>query len=294
MPAASNFRDFAMAYIGVANAALIPANANAAMLNALNSTLQKIFANEQKARTSVQVRGPTSITLGQVTSGSSVITFAGFQSWMLGCTVAIGGDALQNQFELSGASVSLNAPYQGSTQSNVGAVVYQDSINLTTEVKGIYPPALLNNQYYVEPLNSRSELESSRGVWFDSYATTPKTAQRPQWMVFEDNLPYLTTPTTRITFDSLPDTSYVFSFDAELKAPRVTSLTADTRSYFMPGDEDESILFPWALAEFMTWPQFLNDGAIRQTVMQQASEARARWATRTKGFTHTSVNTFDW
>lgn len=294
MPSASTFRDTAMAYIGVANSALIPTNASTAMLQALNRALQQIFANEQKDKISLQVRGPTAITLGAVTNGSQAITFSGFQSWMAGCTVLISGDALANQFELTGATVSLNAPYQGTTATNVTATVWQDVLNLSTEAKAVYPPAMLNNQYYVEPLDSRAAQQGQRTIYLDEFTTTPKTARRPETFILEDNLPYLQTPTTRITFDSLPDTAYMFSFDAELAAPRVTSLSADTRTYFMPGNEDESILFPWALGEFMSWPQFLDDPNIRQSVSTQAAAARARWTSRTKGFTHTAVDVQNW
>jgi hypothetical protein len=293
MPSASTFRDLAMAYIGVGNSALIPSNASTRMMQDLNKALQQIFGNERKEKVSVQVRGPTAITIGQVTNGSQTITFAGFQSWMAGCTVQIGGDALANQFELNSATVTLNAPYQGATQSNVGATVYQDSLNLTSEVKAVYPPALLNNQYFVEPLDSRTAQISQRSIWQNEFATTPKTSRRPETFILEDNLPYLETPTTRITFDSLPDTTYVFGFEAELKAPRVTSW-ADTRNYFINGEEDESILYPWALGEFMSWPQFLDDNALRQIVANQAGEAKTRWQTRTKGFTHTAVDVMSW
>lgn len=293
MPSASTFRDLAMAYIGVANSALIPSNASTRMMQDFNKALQQIFGNERKEKVSLQVLGPTAITIGQVTNGSKAITFAGFQSWMTGCTVQISGDAFANQFELSSASVTLNAPYQGPTQTNVGATVYQDSLNLTSEVKAVYPPALLNNQYFVEPLDSRNAQISQRTIWQNEFATTPKTARRPETFILEDSLPYLQTPGTRITFDSLPDTTYVFGFEAEIKAPRVTSW-ADARDYFIPGEEDESILYPWALGEFMAWPQFLGDNAIRQIVANQAGEARTRWTGRTKGFTHTAVDVISW
>lgn len=294
MGAASNFRSYAMPYIGLGNTNLISTAASTRMMQDLNKALQEIFGNEQREKVSLQVRAPTSVTLGQVTQGSTAITFAGVQSWMIGCTIAIAGDAIQNQLEKrTGSSVSLNAPYQGPTQSNVAAIVYQDALNLDTEAKAVYPPALLNNQYFVEPLPSRTQLEAARTVWRDEYNAVPKIIRRPQWMILEDNLQYLETPTTRIVFDSLPDTSYVFSFEAELAAPRVTSWE-DTRTYFMPGQEDESILFPWALGHFMSWPNFLADSQIRQTVAQQAGQARARWEGRTKGFAHTAVNVTDW
>lgn len=294
MGAASNFRNYAMPYIGLGNANLISTAASTRMMQDLNKALQEIFANEQREKVSLQVRAPTSVTLGQVTNGSTTITFAGIQDWMIGCTIAIGGDPIQNILERrTGSTVSLNAPYQGSTQSNVGAVVYQDALNLDTEAKAVYPPALLNNQYFVEPLNSRTQLESARTIWRDEYNAVPKIIRRPQWMVLEDNLQYQQTPTTRIVFDSLPDTSYVFGFEAELAAPRVTSWD-DVRTYFMPGNEDESILFPWALGHFMSWPNFLADSQIRQTVAQQAAQARMRWEGRTKGFTHTAVDVQSW
>lgn len=294
MGAASDFRSYAMPYIGIGNVNLIGTQASARMMQDLNKALTELFANEQREKLSLQVRGPTSVTIDQVTNGSTAITFTGMQSWMVGCTIVITGDALQNQLEKRvSASVALNAPYQGATQSNVSAVVYQDVLNLTTEAKAIYPPALLNNQYFVEPLNSRAALENQRTVWRDEYNAVPKISRRPQWSILEDNLQFEQTPTSRIVFDSLPDTSYVWSAEAELAAPRVTSWS-DARDFFMPGREDELILFPVALAHFASWPNFVADSQTRQMVLSQANDARARWSGRTKGFTHTAVDVESW
>jgi hypothetical protein len=293
MPAASIFRDYAMAYIGLSNSALIPANASARMMQDFNAALQEIFANVHRNKVSLQVRAPTAVTIGQVTNGSTAITFSGFADWMLGCTVVISGDGLQNQFELDGATCSLNAPYQGTTASNVSAVVYQDALNTTTEVKAVYPPSLLNNQYFVDMLDSRSAMVGQSALLRDNYSLPVKPVRRPQSSILEDSLPYMVTPTTRISFDSLPDTSYIYSFEAELAAPRITTW-ADTRTYFMPGNEDESILFPWALFKFMSWPQFLQDPSTRNAVAQAAQSASARWKSASKGFTNTSIDATSW
>lgn len=172
-------------------------------------------------------------------------------------------------------------------------MVYQDALNLTTAVKRVNPPALLNGQYQVEPLPSRRDLQKSRTIWRDEYNIVPKIIRRPEYYILEDNLPYLQTPTSRIVFDSLPDTSYVFKFEAALAAPRITGWD-DTRTYFMPGNEDESILFPWALGKFLSWPQFLSDGDIRAQVAADAAAASQRWRNRTTGFTHTAVDVQSW
>lgn len=288
MGAASIFRDYALPYIGLSNPNLLPKNASTRMMQALNAALQELLG-EQQDKQAFQVRAAQQVTIGQVTASSKLITFAGFEDWMLGCTVLIGGDGLQNQFVLDGSAVSLLAPYQGSTQSNVTATVYQDVINTTSEIKQVFPPALLNHQYHVEPLPSRRALEDSRTIWRDDANTVPKIVRRPCWYTLEDNLAYFRTPTTRIVFDSLPDTSYVLTFEAIMRAPRVCDWS-DTRDFFIPGQDDESILFPIALQRFMAWPQFLSDQTIRAQVAQDAQAARLKWGKRSHGFTHTAVD----
>ena len=62
----------------------------------------------------------------------------------------------------------------------------------------------------------------------------------------------------------------------------------------MPGNEDESILFPWALFKFMSWPQFLQDPSTRNAVAQAAQSASARWKSASKGFTNTSIDATSW
>lgn len=289
MPSAANFRAYAMPYIGQQNVAAIPANASTRMLQCLNQTLQEIFRNEHQETLSAQVRGPTSITLGQVTQGSTAVTFAGYQPWMQGCTLRISGDALSNAFDKRNATLTLRSPYQGPTQTDVPATIYQDSIVFDSEIKQIYPPVKLNDQYYVEPLPDRSSLEMSRTVWRSEYSAVPKTGRRPQWYILEDALAYNTTPGTRMEFDSLPDANYTLTLEARLRAPRVADWN-DSRDYFIPGQEDESILYPWALGKFLSWPQFIGDSAVRAQVAADAGAASQQWAARSKGFTPTAIS----
>jgi hypothetical protein len=288
MPA-STFRDFALPYVGISSVGMLPANASARLIQCFNQALQEIFRDEHQETLGAQIHAPTPVVIGQVTQGSTAITFTGFQAWMLGCTIHVSGDSIANALEKKTSSVSLRHPYQGSTQANVTATVYHDALTFDTELKQVYPPVKLNDQYYVEPLPDRATLDMSRTVWRDEYSATPKTARRPQWYTLEDALAYNTTPATRLLFDSLPDTSYILSLQARLRAPRIIDWT-DTRDYFIPGQEDESILYPWALGKFLSWPQFLSDSNIRAQVAADAATASSLWQSRSKGFVHTAVS----
>lgn len=294
MATASDFRDYALPFLGLQSVDHLSAPASSALMNAFNKALQEIFRRQLQETVGLQVYGPQTVLLEQVTQGLKNLTFQGFLPWMAGCTIVIPGDGttasqgLQNALEKSGTNPSLRNPYQGPTQTNVTATVYHDAVNLGPEVAELFPPVKLNNQYYVEPLASLRELEASRTVWRDEYNSVPKIIRRPQWFSIEDKLIYQTTPGLRILFDSLPDTSYVLNFEARIAAPRITSWD-DERSYFIPTQEDESILFPWALNKFLIYPQFISDSNVRASIAADFQSAQLAWNNRTRGFTHTAV-----
>ena len=57
-------------------------------------------------------------------------------------------------------------------------------------------------------------------------------------------------------FDTFPDQKYRVSFSAKTIA-RVSDITADTRTAFLPLGYDETILRPWVRWNFRTFPHVL-------------------------------------
>lgn len=292
MASAANFQSWMLKHFGVASTTQLPAEVTSHLLYAFNRALQEIFRDKQRETLGCQVYGPTPVTLGAVTQGSTAITFSGFQAWMAGCTIVITGDTRQNLLEKRDAAVSLAAPYQGPTGTNVAATVYGDAVNFSSEFTQLYGPAKLDDRYLVEPLNTRREMELTRRAYlYNDPSVSPKTQRRPLFFTLEDNLQYQAPPGTRIVFDSLPDTPYVLTLDAMLRPPRIVDFT-DPREYFIPAQADESVLWPWARLHCLDHPQFVQENL--SAITASAQSAQQTWEKRSHGFTHTfaDVQTF--
>lgn len=272
MPAASNLRDYLLPYAGISSLDLLDEQTGARMMSDINAALQEMFrARPRRQDHSEIVRGPTAVTIGALTQYSKEITFTGYQPWMLGCTVRIGNDKRLNKFTLNDAgTVELEAPYFGSTTTNMGATVYGDAVNLPCRIGAPYPPVLLDTQYVVEMLTGKTALNSLRQGWSpNDMAVGEKPVNRPQFAIIEDFLQPGAQPRTRFLFESLPDTAYLLSFEADLAPPRVSSWE-DTAPFFLPGGQDESLLWPWARFKFSSWPNYIGDRREAETEFQRA------------------------
>lgn len=299
MSAASSLRDHCLPYLNVQDSSYLDTATSAAILTALNQSLQEIFAGDLKDTVGGLVYAPTGVTLGAVTSGSKTITFAGYAARMHGCTIVINGDARQNRLEIdSSGNPELLRPYMGSTGSNVTAVVYGDAITLDVTVDKIYPPMELYENttvWDVKPVDGLSNLNGMRGQGGTLWGRANKFTQRPQFYALENSISpgAANQPVQRIVFDSLPDHDYPYSFEATLAAPRVTSLSSDTRTYLIPNGYDEAVLWPWVLDKLLAFPDFIGDAS---DIQRKAAEAKLFWRTQrdSKGLVEQPIEVGVW
>jgi len=242
MPAASNLRDHLMAYIGLPIGSTLPQADHYAILAAANAALYELLGTGERRqeRRAELVRAPEDVTLGAVTANSKALTFSGYASYMKGCTIKIGD--IYNRLVNTNGTVSLEAPYTGSTATNVAATVYFDCVTLDNSYDNVVLPVMLDEQYKLELVPNLNELTTLRAA--RSALPTPATGL-PSYALMEDSLTESSTPATRFLFDSLPLQRYVLSFLASIRPPQI-SVWSDATPFFLPGMRDPLVLYPVA------------------------------------------------
>lgn len=269
MPSAADLKKYLLPAIGQPVDATLSTTDTELFLQAGNAALLELLGQSLAEPRTELVRAPTSVTLGQVTADSKAITFSGFESWMLGCSIAIG--STWNRLVKPGASVSLEIPYQGTTASNVAATVYQDAVNLDYALENILPPISLNGQYPLTMVSHLTQLDALRRRSGENWTRNGL----PEYALMQDSLSYQSTPATRFLLDALPLQKYTLQFTAKLRAAQMTALD-DATPYFLPGAQDLLILYPIArdylrqnCAYFILDPKDTADAA---------HAARLKWA----------------
>lgn len=267
MGSAADIRDFLLPDLGKKIGATLTTTETARMVRDINSALHTLLGQQLAEDRSALVRAPLAVTL-DVTSGSTAITFSGFASWMLGCTIKIG--SAWNRLQKLSSDPSLEQPWLGETTAGIAATVYQDCVNLDYALESVQEPVRLGNAR-IFPVPNKQVLDATR---FTRNASGDLVEASPQYYLIEDSLSYLQVPATRFQFDTLPTTQQALQFSAALRAPQITDL-ADTRTFLLPGGRDVEILHPVVRFLFRTFPQFIGDvGEVRADYTQ----ARQQWS----------------
>ncbi|MEZ5386465.1 MAG: hypothetical protein R3F13_13215 [Prosthecobacter sp.] len=283
MAAADDIRTYLMPYAGVTTAARLPAGTSARMLTDLNAVLQQLFGGGQQERKTLLVRAPTTITIDNVTSESTAITFTGYAASMLGCTALITGDARENRLVKSSGTLALENAYLGPTGTNVSATLHYDCVTADSSIAKIYEPMSLDRKWALT-LVDRSVIDQCR------WGMDRRQIMRPLRAAIEKSLDASAGPGRRIVFDTLPDQAYILHFMADVRPPAVTSFD-DTRTNLLPDDLDDSILKPLVLAAFSTHPDFTGDF---NQVQSKAQIAWAQWEMlKGEGLARRSVSLMD-
>jgi len=267
MGSAADIRDFLLPDLGKKIGATLTTTETARMVHDINSALHTLLGQQLADDRSALVRAPLAVTL-DVTSGSTAITFSGFASWMLGCTIKIG--STWNRLQKLSSDPSLEQPWLGETTAGIAATVYQDCVNLDYALESVLEPVRLGGAR-IFPVPNKQVLDSTR---FTRNASGDLVEASPQYYLIEDSLSYLQVPATRFQFDTLPTTQQALQFSAALRAPQITGLD-DTRTFLLPGGRDVEILHPVVRFLFRTFPQFIGDvGEVRADYTQ----ARQQWS----------------
>jgi hypothetical protein len=273
MGSAADIRDFLLPDLGKKIGATMNDTETARMVQDINSALHTLLGQQLAEDRSELVRAPQSVTL-DVTNGSTAITFSGYASWMLGCTIKIG--STWNRLQKLSSDPSLEQPWLGETTAGAVATVYQDCVNLSYALESVLEPVRLGGAR-IFPLPNKQVLEEARAMRNGDNNTTNNgeiVQASAQYYLIEDSLSYLEVPATRFQFDTLPTTQQSLQFSAALRAPQITSLS-DTRTFLLPGGRDMEILRPVVRNLFRTFPQFIGDV---NEVKLDAQQALQKWS----------------
>lgn len=251
MSAAAAIRSHLLPYAGCSTVERLPALTSTRMLTDLNAVLQQLYSGGQQENKTAFIRAPATVTINNVTTQDTAITFSGFASYMLGCTILIEGDWRENRLVKSNGTLTLENPYLGSTGTNVSAQLHFDCTTVGIEIAKIYEPMSLDRKWSMT-LVDRAVIDQLR------FGLDRRRIQRPILAAIEAALDASGTPSRRILLDSLPDQDYILHFRADVRAPVVTAWN-DTRTALLPNGLDDSILKPLVLLAFSTHPDFTGD-----------------------------------
>jgi len=215
----------------------------------INATLQLLWSKIPQWWNTVTVgeilRSPVTITV-QVTSGSKTFTATGYQSWMEGCTVTVGGIA--NRIAASG---TLLYPWVGGT-GETSITVYQDFVKVgETHLTVIQPVFLLG----YHPLHSLP------GVIRHEMGGDILEIGEPTSYAVEVSGRYASGASQRgIRVFPLPQTQYTLSYEVRPSITRIVKPLDSTKVIPVPFDYAESVFMPLLRKQFATWKHFNAQG----------------------------------
>lgn len=257
---------------------------------AMNGAIEEIFdlgpaAISQQPFGEI-IRKDTPITLDVTNYSATVANVTSWSDWMLGCTVRIGSDSLDNRFL---SRTRLARPYTGATATTVASHVFGDALPLPSSMSHILEPVAIPGIVHLKMVNTREE--------FDSYAAqtliiTPRTrTSTPQSTVHnkfigEPNIGFVDTiydplvmylqKFLRVT--PMPGQDYPINFTVKLKPPVVAPADIDPGDHTtdpsvgIPLEWIPSVLIPIARQRMSSDPLFGNlDG--KEEILRQYKAA---------------------
>jgi hypothetical protein len=178
------------------------------------------------------LHAPAAITLSVTAQSNAISSVSGWQNWMQGCTVRIGGDDQDNELL---SNTTLARAYMGSSDSGVAATVYGDTITLDDTIGKVAAPLWLPNEMPLWPAKDRFEFLRLGGyplvtdvngmaTGLPFYLYYRKPVARPwTWFIdgaYDASLGYTQ---RRIRFSPMPDQAYSVAYTAGRNPPRVTA-----------------------------------------------------------------------
>ena len=253
----------------------------------VNGALQEIHdaspTGAYYRRIGTTLNTPTAVQIS-LTSGSATVSVTGWQSWMNGCSVRLGGDTIVNEFT---SQTTLRRPYIGTTHTT-DATVYHDCIILGQDILGVKGPVEIPQIRLLDSTGSREafyQYEWNR-IYGDDYGrglariwATPKMAAQPR-AYFTEREKTDTGSQIRLQVLPIPDMSYNLQYGVITDAISISSsdigtMTDPNTTFGIPGGWDESVLLPMALKRFSGTPTFGNGNPLIQAeIDRQHKKAR--------------------
>lgn len=181
------------------------------------------------------LRPAQAVTLTATQYSTTISALTTYASWMLGCTIRIGGDELDNQII---SSTELLRPYVGSSASGIGATVYADCIPVSSAYMAVIEPVRILGTAPVRMVGSEEEFYAyNRRPRY--YSATGNGATRYGWG-YEDTVANKTIgqprlaradwlalgtaqPSLFLRFNPMPDRVYSVTFTGQLAPPVITA-----------------------------------------------------------------------
>lgn len=284
--------DRLLRYIGIQSLATA-ANANALnqrgledqdipdVVTCLQGSLEEIFTLMPSGLVEREVGGvlrPGASVTVSVTNYSAACTLSGYATWMLGCTIRIPGDDLDNRLI---SSTQLLRPFMGSTGS-VGATVYGDCIPVAATYCQVIEPVKIPCRPKLQMMGSREEFNiytdfPRHGV----YGLANKSIGEPRaWLADFESLGSAQA-SLYLRVNPMPGLVYALTFVGRIAPPTITAAniynsgTPDTDpgvSSFLPNAS--STLLAFALQRWTAHPSFSADSQQLQEIARQYKVAK--------------------
>lgn len=183
------------------------------------------------------LRPAPAVTLTATQYSATISALTTYASWMLGCTIRITGDELDNQII---SSTELLRPYVGSSAAGITATVFADCIPVDPKYMAVIEPVSILGRVPVRLVGSEEEfyayayggygrrsgnfIDGVRyGGWGYNDTLANKTTGQPrlaraEWMALGTAQPSLF-----LRFNPMPDRVYSVTFTGQLAPPVITA-----------------------------------------------------------------------
>ncbi len=265
-----------------------------AVVTCINGGLQEAYtlcpSNLIERQVGDVLRPAEGVTL-TVTQYSPVISsLTTFASWMLGCSIRMEGDEIDNRIV---SQTELARPYLGTSGSGKAATVYADCIAVPSTYCAVVAPVEISTRR--GPLRMCSTREefilwnnphvTNRQGWilYGGYPLHNKTIGEPVASLADwESLGGTTQPKLYLRFNPMPDRVYSITYTARLAPPTITlaDIWASGTPTVDPGVPvtlplPEGILLSICLQRWSSNPSFQAEGSQLQEIARQYKEAKA-------------------
>jgi hypothetical protein len=215
------------------------------------------------------LRAPASVTLTATQYSNTISALTTYGAWMLGCTIRIEGDNLDNRII---SSTELLRPYTG-TGGSVTATVYADCMPMSATYAAVIAPVTLLGRKKLHVANSQEEFlnlhqQDPRHLYeTGSSSIYNKCIGEPCVAMADFEASTTAQPSLYVRFNPMPGEVYAVTCTARLAPPTVTSANIWTEgsptvdpgvSIYLP--LPEGVLLPFCLQRWTGHSSFSPSG----------------------------------
>jgi hypothetical protein len=251
-----------------------PADEDLRILQAINAAMQDVYTSGpefvRETRVALRFAQPQTVTFG-ATQGSTATTGTPFAASMVGCTIRINGEDVDNEIV---SPTSVLVPILQGSSSNFSGTVYFDSAQLPPNVIKVSGNVFIDDTpRELKPFQFKeNQLWKQYPIWmWDPYCTNRASLivrSRPAYPVgywvepMQANSP-ASLFSLRLRIWPVPEQPHVVKLIAETSAPQLVLTDLEIGSPTpanilpIPGGLHETVLLPLARFRLSSYPHFL-------------------------------------